>query len=260
MHDAVMSDTQSAALLGHYQVMSEGELHVLIVEDDRGVRESLAQFLKRHGCRVSVAEHAAEARRLMSRQTFDAIILDIMMPGEDGLSLCRRIRGSVDVPVILLSAKSDETDRIVGLEIGADDYVTKPFSPRELLARMKAVVRRARSIPKSQRLPDTRAFIFGDWILRTAERHLVDDEGVVTPLSAGEFRLLLQFLLHPRTVLSRDQLLEATQGREVGMFDRSVDNQVARIRRKIEPDPRNPSYIKTVWGGGYILATEVHQA
>jgi len=256
-----MPQTQSLApvLLGHYQVMQENELHVLVVEDDRGVRESLAQFLKRNGCHVAVATHAADARRLLSRHTYDVIILDIMMPGEDGLSLCRQIRSSIDIPVILLSAKNDETDRIVGLEIGADDYVTKPFSPRELLARMKAIIRRARSMPKNQRLPDARAFLFGDWTLKTAERELVDGEGVVTPLSTGEFRLLLQLVLHPRTVLSRDQLLEATQGREASLFDRSVDNQIARIRRKIEPDPRNPSYIKTVWGGGYVMATEVRQ-
>jgi len=256
-----MSEAQSTSqiLLGHYQVMQESELHVLVVEDDRGVRESLVQFLKRNGCRVAAAAQAAEARRFLSRQSYDVIILDIMMPGEDGLSLCRQIRSSIDIPVILLSAKNDETDRIVGLEIGADDYVTKPFSPRELLARMKAIVRRARSMPKNQRLPDARTFVFGGWTLKTAERELVDVDGVVTPLSTGEFRLLLQLVLHPKTVLSRDQLLEATQGREAGLFDRSIDNQIARIRRKIEPDPRNPSYIKTVWGGGYVLSAEVQQ-
>ncbi|HWA31412.1 MAG TPA: response regulator [Rhizomicrobium sp.] len=234
-------------------------LHILIVEDERGVREPLAQYLQRNQCRVMQATSAQEARRLLARHVFDLIVLDIMMPGEDGLSLCRHIRSGIDVPVILLSAKSEDTDRIVGLEVGADDYLVKPFNPRELLARMKAIVRRARAMPKSQRLPDARSFIFGTWTLRTAERELIDGNGVRTPLSTGEFRLLLQFLLHPRTVLSREQLIEVTQGREAGLFDRSIDNQVARIRKKIEPDLRTPTYIKTVWGGGYILSADVQQ-
>jgi two-component system OmpR family response regulator len=182
-----------------------------------------------------------------------------MMPGEDGLSLCRQIRSGIDLPVILVSAKTDDTDRIVGLEIGADDYVTKPFNPRELLARLKAVIRRARTLPKGQRLPEAKSFAFGAWTLRTAERELIGIDGVTTPLSTSEFRLLLQFVLHPRTVLSRDQLTEVTMGREAGPFDRSIDNQVARIRKKLEPDVRNPTYIKTVWGGGYMLATDVQQ-
>jgi len=234
-------------------------LHILIVEDERAVREPLAKYLQRNQCRVVEAANVAEARRQIARHVFDLIVLDIMMPGEDGLSLCRHIRTGIDVPIILLSARSDDTDRIVGLEVGADDYVVKPFNPRELLARMKAIVRRARSMPKSQRLPDARSFAFGTWTLKTAERELVDEHGVRTPLSTGEFRLLLQFLLHPKTVLTRDQLIEVTSGREGGQFDRSIDNQVARIRRKIEPDLRTPTYIKTVWGGGYILSVDVQQ-
>jgi two-component system, OmpR family, response regulator len=237
--------------------VEEHGLHVLIVEDERSVREPLAQYLQRNQCRAVQAANAQEARRLLARHSFDLVILDIMMPGEDGLSLCRHIRSGIDVPVILLSARSEDTDRIVGLEVGADDYVVKPFNPRELLARMKAIVRRSRSMPKTQRLPETRSFLFGEWTLRTAERELIDSNGVRIPLSTGEFRLLVQFLLHPKTVLSRDQLVEVTQGREAGLFDRSIDNQVARIRRKIEPDLRNPIYIKTVWGGGYILAMDV---
>jgi two-component system, OmpR family, response regulator len=239
--------------------MDDQGLHILIVEDERGVREPLAQYLQHNQCRVMQATNAQEARRHLARHVFDLIVLDIMMPGEDGLSLCRHIRSGIDVPVILLSAKSEETDRIVGLEVGADDYVVKPFNPRELLARMKAIVRRARSMPKRQRLPEARSFMFGIWTLKTAERELVDDKGVRAPLSTGEFRLLLQFLLHPKTILSREQLIEVTQGREAGLFDRSIDNQVARIRRKIEPDLRNPTYIKTVWGGGYILSADVQQ-
>jgi len=234
-------------------------LHILIVEDERSVREPLAQYLQRNQCRVAQAANAADARRHLARTNFDLIILDIMMPGEDGLSLCRHIRSGIDVPVILLSARSDDTDRIVGLEVGADDYVVKPFNPRELLARVKAIVRRARTMPKTLRLPEARSFVFGAWTLKTADRELVDEHHVRTPLSTGEFRLLLQFLLHPKTVLSREQLVEVTQGREAGIFDRSIDNQVARIRRKIEPDLRTPIYIKTVWGGGYILAMDVQE-
>jgi two-component system OmpR family response regulator len=234
-------------------------IHILIVEDDRSVREPLARYLTRNDCRIVQAGNAAEARRLLHRHAFDLIILDIMMPGEDGFSLCRHIRAGIDVPVVLLSAKAEHTDRIVGLEIGADDYVVKPFDPRELLARIKTIIRRARTMPKALRLPDAKSFLFGTWTLRTAERELVGQDGVTTPLSAGEFRLLLQFVLHPRTILSREQLIEVTQGREAMVFDRSVDNQVARIRRKIEPDVRNPRYIKTVWGGGYLFATDVQQ-
>ena len=249
-----------AANSGQKNLNSEdGALHILIVEDDRNVREPLAQYLGKNRCRVTQAGSVIDARRELARHAFDLVILDIMMPGEDGLSLCRHIRGGIDLPVILVSAKTDDVDRIIGLEIGADDYVTKPFNPRELLARMKTVIRRARALPKGQRLPEGKAFAFGTWVLKTAERELVGDDGVTTPLSSGEFRLLLQFLLHPRTVLSRDQLSEVTVGRETGPFDRSIDNQVARIRKKIEPDLRNPTYIKTVWGGGYVLTTDVHQ-
>jgi two-component system OmpR family response regulator len=257
-----MNGTLLATAATAMQVAStatDNGLYILIVEDERAVREPLAQYLRRNQCRVVEAANALEARRHLARHVFDLVILDIMMPGEDGLNLCRHIRSGIDVPVILLSAKSDDTDRIVGLEVGADDYVVKPSNPRELLARMKAIVRRARSMPKSQRLPETRAFAFGSWTLRTAERELIDENGVRTPLSTGEFRLLLQFLLHPKTVLAREQLIEATSGRESGPFDRSIDNQVARIRRKIEIDLRTPAYIKTVWGGGYMLAVDVQQ-
>jgi two-component system OmpR family response regulator len=193
-------------------------IHILIVEDDRGVRESLARYLTRNQCRIVQAGNAAEARRLLHRHSFDLVILDIMMPGEDGFSLCR-----------------------------------------ELLARIKTIIRRARTMPKALRLPDAKSFAFGTWTLKTAERELVGQDGVTTPLSAGEFRLLLQFVLHPRTILSREQLIEVTQGREAAVFDRSIDNQVARIRRKIEADIRNPRYIKTVWGGGYLFAADVQQ-
>jgi two-component system OmpR family response regulator len=236
---------------------SDRAFHILIVEDDRNVRESLANYLTRNHCRVKLATGALEARRHLARHNFDLAILDIMMPGEDGLSLCRDIRGGIDIPVVLISAKSEETDRIVGMEIGADDYMTKPFNPRELLARVKAIIRRARSLPRTQRLPEARALGFGTWTLKLAQHELVGDDGVSTPLSATEFRLLMQFLQHPKAVLSRDQLIEVTQGREAGPYERSIDNLVARIRKKIEPDLKNPTYLKTVWGGGYMFTADV---
>jgi len=232
-------------------------LHILIVEDERNVREPLGQYFQRNGFRVTQASHALEARHMFARYKFDLVILDIMMPGEDGLSLCRTIREKFDIPTILLSAKAEETDRIIGLEMGADDYVVKPFAPRELLARAKAVIRRAQSMPHSQRLPANKTLQFGNWTLKTGPRQLVRDDGLVVPLSTGEFNLLLVFLERPRIVLSRDQLLDLTQGREASAFDRSIDNLISRVRKKIEADPKNPACIKTVWGGGYTLATDV---
>jgi len=231
--------------------------HILLVEDERSVREPLGHYLQRNGFRVTMASHALEARHLLSRYKFDLVILDIMMPGEDGLSLCRSIREKFDIPTILLSAKSEETDRIIGLEMGADDYVVKPFAPRELLARAKAVIRRAQSVPRSRRLPVQKTMQFGTWKLKTGARQLLGDDGVVVPLSTGEFNLLLAFLERPHIVLSRDQLLDLTQGREASAFDRSIDNLISRVRKKIEPDSKNPTYIKTVWGGGYSFVVEV---
>ncbi|MDP8913500.1 MAG: winged helix-turn-helix domain-containing protein, partial [Pseudomonadota bacterium] len=184
-------------------------------------------------------------------------ILDIMMPGEDGLSLCRHIRATSELPIILVTARTEDTDRIIGLEMGADDYVLKPFNPRELVARIRAVLRRAGSGDARQRAPESASYAFGEWVLKAGERTLVDREGLSVPLSTGEFNLLLALVTRPRQVLSRDQLLDLTRGREAAAFDRSIDNQVSRLRRKIESDPREPALIKTVWGGGYALATDV---
>jgi len=234
--------------------------HLLIVEDERSVREPLAGFFKSNGFRVTQAGHALEARHLLGRYKFDLVILDIMMPGEDGLSLCRSIREKFDIPTVLLTARAEETDRIVGLEMGADDYVVKPFAPRELLARVKAIIRRAHAMPSAQRVPSSKTLCFGSWKLKTGERHLVGEDEVVLPLSTGEFNLLLAFLEHPQIVLTRDQLLDLTQGRETSAFDRSIDNMISRVRKKIEPDSRNPVFIKTVWGGGYCFTAEVRQA
>jgi len=238
-------------------VRPEDGWHVLLVEDERSVRDPLADYLKHNGFRVMQARHAKDARHLLARYKFDLVVLDIMMPGEDGLSLCRSIREKLDIPTILLSAKAEETDRIVGLEMGADDYVVKPFAPRELLARVRAVLRRAQMVPRSQRAPAHRAMRFGCWTLETGPRQLVRDDGLVVPLSTGEFNLLLVFLERPHIVLSRDQLLDLTQGREATVFDRSIDNLISRLRKKVEVDPKNAVYIRTVWGGGYTLAADV---
>lgn len=231
--------------------------HLLLVDDERSIREPLAQYLTKQGFRVTQAGDAEGARARMTAYAIDLVILDIMMPGEDGLSLCRHIRASGDIPVILLTAKSEETDRIVGLEMGADDYVVKPFSPRELATRAKVILRRAAASGSRQHAPESGSYAFAGWVLKTGERALVDREGVSVPLSTGEYNLLHALALRPRQVLTRDQLLDLTQGREAMAFDRAIDNQVSRLRRKIETDPKNPELIKTVWGGGYTLAAEV---
>jgi two-component system, OmpR family, response regulator len=233
--------------------------NLLIVEDETSIREPLVKYFENNQFRVKAAANAAEGRSLLAAHAFDLVISDIMMPGEDGLSLCRHIRSTSNLPVILLTARSEELDRILGLEVGADDYVVKPFSPRELLARVKAVIRRTHSLPPKQVSPETAAYGFGEWVLKTGERELVGPDGLSVPLSSGEYALLLALVERPKLVLTRDQLLDLTQGREAGVFDRSIDNQISRLRRKIEDDPKAPKYIKTVWGGGYSLATEVRK-
>jgi two-component system OmpR family response regulator len=247
---------QAAGVSESPEAMSQS---LLIVEDEASIREPLARYFETNHFRVKSAPNAAEARTLLAAHAFDLVISDIMMPGEDGLSLCRHIRSNGNVPVILLTARSEELDRILGLEVGADDYVVKPFSPRELLARVKAVLRRANSLPPRQAAPDTTRYAFGDWVLKTGERELVGADGLTVPLSSGEYNLLLALVERPKLVLTRDQLLDLTQGREAGVFDRSIDNQISRLRRKIEADPRSPRYIKTVWGGGYTFAAEVRR-
>jgi two-component system, OmpR family, response regulator len=224
--------------------------HVAIVDDHRDIRELVGRYLGQHGFRVSAAENAIAFQRLFERSALDLVVLDIMMPGQDGLSLCQQLRATSNLPVILLTAVTEDTDRILGLEVGADDYITKPFNPRELLARVKAVLRRAQSLPP-QRGPRARSVQFDRWTLDTSRRELLGEDGVAVPLSTAEFRLLCVFLDRPAMVLSRDQLLDLTAGRTAEAFDRSIDNQVSRLRRKIELDPKSPELIKTHWGGGY---------
>ena len=231
--------------------------HILVVDDHRDIRDLLARYLAKHGLRVTTAADGPGLRQALKASAVDLVVLDIMMPGEDGLSLCRHLRETSGIPVILLTAMAEDTDRVVGLEIGADDYVTKPFNPRELLARIKAVLRRANSLPRPADPEAPNRLRFGSWTLDVARRVLLDEAGVVTPLSTGEFQLLSVLVARPGMVLSRDQLLDLTKGRAAKAFDRSIDNQVSRLRRKIEADPKNPELIKTVWGGGYSFAGKV---
>ncbi len=233
------------------------EIHILLVDDEVSLREPLAQYLTRQGYKVQQAGDASVARSLLNAYDFDIALLDIMMPGEDGLSLCRFVTDKTDTPVIFISAKTEETERIIGLELGADDYITKPFSPRELVARIKVVLRRAEKGARTQVGTSGSGYRFSGWTLKCDKRSLVDADGVSISLSTGEYQMLLALVSRAGKVLNRDQLLDITQGREAHAFDRAVDNQISRLRRKIEADPKNPEIIKTVWGGGYVLAGEV---
>ncbi len=238
--------------------MTDASPHILIVDDHRDIRDALSRYFAENGLKVTLAESAASARRVLAQKEVDLIVLDIMMPGEDGLSLCRSVREHYRTPIILLSARSEELDRIIGLEVGADDYVTKPFSPRELLARIHAVLRRTNELPPGQRPRTGDRVRFGEWVLHGPERQVVDRNGVVVSLSTTEFALLATFLDHPNIVLTRDQLLEKVKGRGADeVFDRSIDTQISRLRRKLEEDPRNPRLIKTSWGAGYLFASTV---
>jgi len=237
-------------------IKDDAKPHILVVEDARDIREPLARYLREHGYRATTAPDAAAARKVMRGAAIDLVVLDIMMPGEDGLGLCRSIRETSQIPVILLTARGEEVDRIIGLEMGADDYIPKPFSPRELIARVAAVLRRTQALPPRQKPPEAERIYFGDWILDTGQRELIGVDNVALPLSSGEFRLLTALLERPKIALTRNQLLDLTKGRDADLFDRSIDNHVSRLRKKIEPDPKNPRYIKTVWGGGYIFAMD----
>lgn len=232
--------------------------HILIVDDDAEIRDLTARFLKKHGFRATTAANARAMDEAMQAGRFDLVVLDLMMPGEDGLSVCRRLRADTDLPIVMLTALGEETDRIVGLEMGADDYLPKPFNPRELLARIKAVLRRADGAAREEvdHAADA-VLIFDHWRLDTARRELTTRDGVLVPLTAGEYALLAAFADRPGRVLNRDQLLDLTRGRDSGPFDRSVDVQLSRLRRKIEKDPKAPVLIKTVRGGGYIFTPQV---
>lgn len=237
--------------------MSESPVRLLLVDDEASLREPLADYLSRQGFAVRQASDAAKARSALLEETPDLVLLDVMMPGEDGISLCRHLVESRNLPVIFLTAKGESTDRIVGLEIGADDYIVKPFEPRELVARIRSVLRRAAKGTGAHDDPTEAHYEFGGWQLDPLKRRLTDPEGTVVPISTAEFRLLVALLDHANQVMDRDRLLDMVQGREAHLFDRAVDNQVSRLRRKVEVDSRDPKLIQTVWGGGYMLAAEV---
>lgn len=233
--------------------------HILIVDDDPQIGDLISDYLQRHHYRVSLAKDGRAMERELKKANVDLIVLDIMLPGEDGLTLCRKLRDASSLPIIMLSAVGEETDRVAGLEVGADDYLSKPFSPRELLARIKALLRRSRGELSERRhstsLEKLADIEFANWRLDRNKRRLIAPDEVVVPLSAGEYELLLAFLENANRILTRDQLLDLTRGRESGPFDRTIDVQVARLRKKIEVDPKHPELIVTVRGGGYQFNT-----
>ena len=248
-----MNTAAPHVLVPHVQVP-----HVLVVDDDPQIGDLLSQFLSAHGFRVSVAEDGQRMRQVIAQDAVAIVILDLMLPGEDGLSLLQWLRTNTGLPVIMLTAMDGETDRVVGLEMGADDYLTKPFSTRELLARIKAVMRRA--MPPAQGAQAGKRHMtleFDGWVVNVAHRTLHSSEGVQVDLTSGEFDLLLAFLQNPQQVLTRDQLLELARGRVSGPLDRTIDVQVGKLRQKLESDPKAPELIKTVRGGGYMLTADV---
>lgn len=239
------------------------QAHILIVDDDPQISELLSEYLTQRGYRISVAGDGLQMRRELKKISPDLVVLDVMLPGEDGISLCRELRKQSAVPIIMLSAADEESDRVVGLEVGADDYLPKPFSPRELLARIKALLRRASGNLATERQASHLAALppltFAGWTLDRNKQQLTTEDKVVIPLSRGEYELLLAFIEHPGRVLSRDQLLDLTREREAEPFDRTIDVQVGRLRKKLEQDPKNPKIIKTVRGGGYQFDVTVNQ-
>jgi two-component system OmpR family response regulator len=230
--------------------------HVLIVDDHREIRDLVGRALLKEGFRVSEAADGRAMRKVMADARIDLVLLDLMLPGEDGLSLCRALRAQSDVPIIMLTAKGEEVDRVIGLEMGADDYLAKPFGSRELIARIRAVLRRSRHDPAPPR-PKPALYRFDRWTLNAEARELVRADGVAVPLSTGEFDLLLALVERPQRVLSRDQLLDLARGRAAQALDRSIDTQVSRLRKKLEEDPTEPRIVQTVWGGGYIFTPAV---
>ncbi len=234
--------------------------HILVVDDDRDIRELIVDYLLKSGYRATGAANGKEMRAVLDKQAVDLVVLDIMMPGDDGLTLCRQLRSGQhkDLPILMLTARHDDMDRILGLEMGADDYVVKPFVARELLARIKAIMRRFRTLPPNLQVTEAgRIIAFGDWQLDTSARHLLDATGTIVALSGAEYRLLRVFVDHPQRVLTRDQLLNLTQGRDAELFERSIDLLVSRVRQRLNEDARTPLYIKTVRSEGYVFSMPV---
>lgn len=239
-----------------------GKSHILVVDDHQDIRDLVARHLEKEGFRVNTAAEGNAMWRVLADERIDLILLDLMLPGNDGMALCRKLRTekrTAGVPIIMLTAKGEEFDRVLGLEVGADDYVTKPFSIRELVARIRAVLRRGRLPGMLDEDASCERFRFAGWILDASARHLETADGTLVPLSTGEFLLLMTFLRRPGRPLTRDQLLDLTRGRSAVSFDRSIDTQVSRLRKKIEPDPKAPILIKTVWGNGYVFTPSVER-
>jgi two-component system OmpR family response regulator len=230
---------------------------ILIVDDDPEIRRLLVDYLERNGFEAVAARDGREMGHALERHAIDLVVLDLMLPDADGLTLCRDLRSKSNLPVLMLTARGEETDRIVGIEMGADDYLVKPFNPRELLARIKTILRRTRALPPNLRPEPQRCLVFAGWKLDTATRALTAPDGVATPLSGGEFRLLRVMLDHPNRVLNRDQLMEMIHGRESEPYDRAIDVQISRLRQRLRDDSREPQLIKTVRGEGYVLAVAV---
>ena len=235
----------------------QGSPHILIVDDHREIRDLVSRALTKEGFRVSTAADGRAMRKVLADRRIDLVLLDLMLPGEDGLSLCRAIRAESNLPIVMLTAKGDEVDRVIGLEMGADDYLPKPFGSRELIARIRAVLRRSQHDASTDDRSRPKLYRFDHWALDIGARELLRDDGVAVSLSTGEFDLLIAFVERPQRVLSRDQLLDLARGRVSAGFDRSIDTQVSRLRRKLELDPGEPKIIKTVWGGGYVFTPAV---
>ncbi|ACI51060.1 two component transcriptional regulator, winged helix family [Gluconacetobacter diazotrophicus PA1 5] len=233
--------------------------HILIVDDDREIRDLLARFLERNQFRVTTARDGRETRKAWLAGHYQIVVLDLMLPGESGLELARWLRGQANVPIIMLTAMGEETDRIIGLELGADDYVPKPFNPRELLARIRAVLRRSSEAPETRVVGEPRSLHFSGWTLEQARRRLLNPEGTEVPLTGGEYDLLMALLDRANRVLTRDMLFDLLRGRQAGPFDRAIDVAISRLRRKLEDNGRNAQLIKTVRGGGYVLASDVER-
>jgi len=241
-----------------YSPAMQAAPHILIVDDHREIRDLVSRALSKEGLRVSTAADGRAMRKVLADSRIDLVLLDLMLPGEDGLSLCRALRAESSIPIIMLTAKGDEVDRVIGLEMGADDYLPKPFGSRELIARIRAVLRRSRdrtAEPNVAHRP--KRYRFERWRLDTGARELLRDDGVTVPLSTGEYDLLIALVDRPQRVLSRDQLLDLARGRGANALDRSIDTQVSRLRKKLEIDPAEPRIIKTVWGGGYMFTPAV---
>jgi two-component system OmpR family response regulator len=234
--------------------------HILVVDDDRDIRLLVGDYLKKHGYRISLAADGRQMREVLAGSGIDLIVLDLMLPGEDGLSLCRDLRARSDLPVLMLTARTEPIDRVLGLEMGADDYLAKPFEPRELLARIRNILRRVRALPTVGAAEAAQGWRFAGWFLDARTRQLLSPEGVVVALSGAEYRLLEVFLTHPNRVLNRDQLMDLLRGRDAEPFDRSIDLRVSRLRQKLGDSARAPQLIKTLRNEGYVLAVVVEKA